>query len=380
MGLDARWARDWTDHVWTEVWSPHLGRWVHADPGEERYDTPLLYEGGWGKKLTYVIAFDAGGVTDVTRRYTARWGETLARRGAVPEAWLAAEVGAAGGRLRAALPPSERILRERRDLEEEDELRAGPAGGGGGGALPGRLTGSLEWRSGRGELGGARGDNAPPAEAGAPAFDDDVAASVPGRAVGGWVTASGENAPHESAVRAFDGRNDTKWLDFGAAGGREAWISYRLSPETKSKAVVSYSMTSGGASPLPLLLSLCSCHAPPPYGLHLLYCRVCATLPSVVGGGVPAAPRLLQPACLRLQSPLRFITAGPRLLQPAYQRLQPPALPFMREGKAPSVYCAYFVLPKLLLILHNALHGRIGGHQVMRNGTVVLIWQSRNAP
>mmetsp|Transcript_38608 Transcript_38608/g.122661 ORF Transcript_38608/g.122661 Transcript_38608/m.122661 type:complete len:500 (+) Transcript_38608:529-2028(+) len=249
MGLDARWARDWTDHVWTEVWSPHLGRWVHADPGEERYDTPLLYEGGWGKKLTYVIAFDAGGVTDVTRRYTARWGETLARRGAVPEAWLAAEVGAAGGRLRAALPPSERILRERRDLEEEDELRAGPAGGGGGGALPGRLTGSLEWRSGRGELGGARGDNAPPAEAGAPAFDDDVAASVPGRAVGGWVTASGENAPHESAVRAFDGRNDTKWLDFGAAGGREAWISYRLSPETKSKAVVSYSMTSGDDEP-----------------------------------------------------------------------------------------------------------------------------------
>lgn len=56
MGFDARHVIDWTDHVWTEVFSEHKNRWLHVDPCEAAVDTPLVYEAGWGKKLSYIVA------------------------------------------------------------------------------------------------------------------------------------------------------------------------------------------------------------------------------------------------------------------------------------------------------------------------------------
>eukprot|EP00188_Purpureofilum_apyrenoidigerum_P003995 Plantae.Rhodophyta-Purpureofilum_apyrenoidigerum.ctg4346.p1 GENE.Plantae.Rhodophyta-Purpureofilum_apyrenoidigerum.ctg4346~~Plantae.Rhodophyta-Purpureofilum_apyrenoidigerum.ctg4346.p1 ORF type:complete len:326 (+),score=63.22 Plantae.Rhodophyta-Purpureofilum_apyrenoidigerum.ctg4346:69-1046(+) len=151
--LDARLVLDWTDHVWTEIWSSVDQRWVHADSCESVLDEPLIYESGWGKKLSYIIAFHRSGVTDVTRRYTNKFDEVLSRRTVMGEDELAALIGMLNDeQINSA---SEDIREEEiraRQLREQEELHRGQIIKSGL-ALPGRISGAEEWKAARGELG-----------------------------------------------------------------------------------------------------------------------------------------------------------------------------------------------------------------------------------
>ena len=159
VGLTARYVLDWSDHVWTEVWAPHLGRWVHADACEAAYDTPHLYEQGWGKRLSYVLAFEApGGVADVTPRYVLDWRETLGRRTAVQEAWLAQHIAQLNMH---SAPASRTTAMAQRARADQLQLAAYMARGvppvAANQELPGRQSGAVEWRAARGELGATGG-------------------------------------------------------------------------------------------------------------------------------------------------------------------------------------------------------------------------------
>ena len=88
LGHEARFVVDWTDHVWTECFINDEQRWVHMDACENVYDTPLMYESGWGKKLTYVFGVSKEELIDVTKRYTLSNMMNRMRRNLVNEQWL----------------------------------------------------------------------------------------------------------------------------------------------------------------------------------------------------------------------------------------------------------------------------------------------------
>ncbi|KAF3330135.1 peptide-N(4)-(N-acetyl-beta-glucosaminyl)asparagine amidase [Carex littledalei] len=154
FGYDARLILDFTDHVWTECYSQVHGRWMHLDPCEGIYDNPLLYEKGWGKKLNYVIGIAKDGVHDVTRRYTRKWHEVLSRRIIATESAASSVLSSITKQCRrnySAEALSILTDRDRRELEELE--RASYVNSDSESTLPGRQSGSVEWRKSRSELG-----------------------------------------------------------------------------------------------------------------------------------------------------------------------------------------------------------------------------------
>nr|XP_057903043.1 peptide-N(4)-(N-acetyl-beta-glucosaminyl)asparagine amidase [Doryrhamphus excisus] len=153
LGLEARYVWDSTDHVWTEIYSVSQRRWLHCDSCENICDKPLLYEVGWGKKLSYILAFSKDQVIDVTWRYSCKHSEVLSRRTSVPEALLLHTIiGLNATRQQSLSADRKRELSERLIVELVEFISPKTPKPG---ELGGRISGSLGWRMARGEAGNA---------------------------------------------------------------------------------------------------------------------------------------------------------------------------------------------------------------------------------
>ena len=61
-------------------YSKNQKRWIHVDSCENAFDKPLLYEQGWGRKMTFIIGYSIEGIKDITSRYVKDWNIILERR------------------------------------------------------------------------------------------------------------------------------------------------------------------------------------------------------------------------------------------------------------------------------------------------------------
>ncbi|CAE6364400.1 unnamed protein product [Rhizoctonia solani] len=159
VGLRARYVWNKEDHVWNEYFSPAAGRWIHTDSCEAARDQPLLYDRGWGKKMSYIFAFSVDGASDMSRGYVQNSNEMLQRRHDALEPALAEEFAKITTARRRSRTPVDLERLEQEDKTERDWLASSDERARDEETKketePARESGTQEWKEARGEAGPA---------------------------------------------------------------------------------------------------------------------------------------------------------------------------------------------------------------------------------
>lgn len=118
-------------------------------------DRPLLYEKGWKKKLSYVIAYSRDEIQDVTWRYTRDQSSVMKRRGLSTEDMLAELIWRLNEE-RQSSPGYSQVRKKyvvnRRLMELAEFLRLPGQTDNDEDDYGGRISGDAAWRSARGEI------------------------------------------------------------------------------------------------------------------------------------------------------------------------------------------------------------------------------------
>lgn len=153
FGLDARYIANKEDHVWCEYYSPFLEKWVHVDSCEQSFDEPFIYSVNWNKKMSYCIAYSKDGVSDVSKRYIIK---NVLPRNLIKEDDLLFVCNFITDQLRKNLDDNEIYELFCRDERERFEFipdKVDKEIGSNTNGMKGRQSGSIEWKSQRGEDG-----------------------------------------------------------------------------------------------------------------------------------------------------------------------------------------------------------------------------------
>lgn len=153
------------NHQVFQYYSPTQDRWVHLDSCENARDQHHLYAKGWGKKMSYCVAFSFdGGAIDVSRAYIPleEWegterrdkGEVIRMRArAGPEENGERILKHIRDRRRAGLPADELARLKREDGRDSSWWKAPEISDSEAEAPDARKSGPQEWKEARGEAG-----------------------------------------------------------------------------------------------------------------------------------------------------------------------------------------------------------------------------------
>ena len=130
------------------------------DSCEEAYDTPLVYEQGWGRVMTFILGMSDDGLVEVTPRYIKDWKIVSERRSEKMEIKLAQILEDVNRKMSVGISQEEKINIENRRKNEikmfEEKIKNDLMASDKNNNIKdeekiGRQSGSLEWRKNRGE-------------------------------------------------------------------------------------------------------------------------------------------------------------------------------------------------------------------------------------